>query len=93
MLAAGSTVDHNLFDGVGGNGVWLHAYNRKAMVSGNEMRNIGTQTRTFRSELCPCFLTESAVLSYGSGENGVGFTGETEWVDGTVRPQHPFSSG
>ena len=52
-------MDHNLFDGVGGNGVWLHAYNRKAMVSGNEMRNIGTQTRTLRSELCPCFLTES----------------------------------
>ena len=86
MLALGSTVDHNLFDGVGGNGVWLHAYNRKAMVSGNEMRNIGTQTpRIFCSALCPCFLTESAVPSYGPGENGVGFTGETEWVDGTVR--------
>ena len=35
------TVDHNLFDGVGGNGVWLHAYNRHALVSANEMRNIG----------------------------------------------------
>jgi len=51
------TIDHCLFDGVGGNGVWLHAYNRHAMVSGNEMRNVG--------------------------ENGVGFTGETVWVDGT----------
>ena len=35
------TVDHNLFDAMGGNCVWLHAYNRKALVAGNEMRNIG----------------------------------------------------
>jgi hypothetical protein len=35
------TVDHNLFDGVGGNAVWLHAYNRHAKISANEMRNIG----------------------------------------------------
>jgi hypothetical protein len=59
------TVDHNLFDGVGGNGVWLHAYNRHALVAGNEMRNIG--------------------------ENGVGFTGETVWVDGTGGNQPRFN--
>lgn len=63
------TVDHNLFDGVGGNGVWLHAYNRHALVSANEMRNIG--------------------------ENGVGLTGETVWVDGTGgnQPRHNQISG
>lgn len=60
------TVDHNLFDGVGGNGVWLHAYNRHALVTANEMRNIG--------------------------ENGVGFTGETVWVDGTGGNQPRFNT-
>jgi hypothetical protein len=35
------TVDHNLFDGIGGNGVWLTDYNRHALVSANEMRHIG----------------------------------------------------
>jgi len=60
------TVDHNLFDAMGGNCVWLHAYNRKALVAGNEMRNIG--------------------------ENGVGFTGETVWVDGTGGNQPRFNS-
>jgi hypothetical protein len=60
------TVDHNLFDGVGGNGVWLHAYNRHAQILANEMRNIG--------------------------ENGVGFTGETEWVDGTGGNQPRFNN-
>ena len=34
-------VDHNLFDGVGGNAVWLTDYNRHASISGNEMRHIG----------------------------------------------------
>ena len=34
-------VDHNLFDGVGGNGVWLTDYNRHASVAANEMRHIG----------------------------------------------------
>jgi len=60
------TIDHNLFDGVGGNGVWLHAYNRYASVTANEMRNIG--------------------------ENGVGFTGETVWVDGTGGNQPRFNT-
>ena len=59
-------VDHNLFDGVGGNGVWLHGYNRHANITANEMRNIG--------------------------ENGVGFTGETEWVDGTGGNQPRFNA-
>ena len=35
------TVDHNLFDGIGGNGVWLTDFNRYALVSANEMRHIG----------------------------------------------------
>ena len=44
----------------------MHAYNRKAMIAGNEMRNVG--------------------------ENGVGFTGETEWVDGTGGDQPRFNT-
>eukprot|EP00912_Choanoflagellata_sp_UC4_P000019 UC4_evm2s13 len=60
------TIDHNLFDGVGGNGVWMHAYNRHALISANEMRNLG--------------------------ENGVGLTGETEWVDGTGGNQPRFNT-
>ena len=35
------TVDHSLFDAVGGNGVWLTDFNRNAVVAGNEMRHIG----------------------------------------------------
>ena len=35
------TVDHNLFEGVGGNAVWLTDYNRHAHVVANEMRHIG----------------------------------------------------
>lgn len=50
------SVDHNLFDGVGGNAVWLTDFNRYGTVTGNEMRHIG--------------------------ENGVGMTGSTAWVDG-----------
>lgn len=46
--------------------MWLHAYNRRAMITGNEMRNIG--------------------------ENGVGFTGETVWVDGTGGNQPRFNT-
>ena len=46
--------------------MWLHAYNRGALISGNEMRNIG--------------------------ENGVGFTGETVWVDGTGGNQPRFNT-
>ena len=60
------TIDHNLFDGVGGNGVWLHAFNRYAMVTANEMRNMG--------------------------ENGIGMTGETVWVDGTAGDQPRFNT-
>jgi len=59
------TIDHNLLDGLGGNGVWLHSYNRKALIAGNEMRNMG--------------------------DNGVGFTGETVWVDGTGGNQPRFN--
>jgi hypothetical protein len=35
------TVDHSLFDGVGGNAVVLDGFNRHAHVRANEMRNIG----------------------------------------------------
>ena len=60
------TVDHCLFDGVGGNGVWLTDYNRHALISGNEMRHIG--------------------------ENGIGMTGSTEWVDGRNGNQPRFNT-
>ena len=35
---ANCTVDHNLFDAVGGNGVFLTDFNRHALISANEMR-------------------------------------------------------
>jgi hypothetical protein len=35
------TVDHSLFDGVGGNAVAVIEYNRHAHISGNEMRFLG----------------------------------------------------
>jgi hypothetical protein len=35
------TVDHNLFDAVGGNGVFLTDFNRHALITANEMRHIG----------------------------------------------------
>ena len=47
----------SLLDAVGGNGVWLAAYNRGARIHGNEIRF--------------------------PGENGIGLTGSTVWVDGT----------
>jgi hypothetical protein len=59
------TVDHCLFDSVGGNAVWLTDYNRHAMVTANEMRHLG--------------------------ENGVGMTGSTEWVDGRNGNQPRFN--
>jgi hypothetical protein len=39
-LLAG-TVDHSLFDSVGGNGIFLTDFNRHALISANEMRHIG----------------------------------------------------
>lgn len=53
---ANVTIANNLFDGVGGNGIWLSDYNRGAQIMGNELRNLG--------------------------ENGIGLTGSTIWVDG-----------
>jgi hypothetical protein len=35
------TVDHCLFDGAGGNGVFLNDYNRRALVAANEFRDMG----------------------------------------------------
>ena len=35
------TIDHSLFDGVGGNGVALIDFNRGAKIVGNEMRHLG----------------------------------------------------
>jgi hypothetical protein len=66
---ASCTIDHNLFDGIGGNGIWLTDFNRGALVSANEMRHIG--------------------------ENGVGMTGSTEWVDGRNgnQPRHNTIEG
>eukprot|EP01048_Picozoa_sp_COSAG05_P004801 COSAG05_NODE_272_length_12454_cov_1460.218085_6_plen_78_part_00 len=37
----GSTVDHCLFDGIGGNGVFVNDYNRRALVAANEFRDLG----------------------------------------------------
>jgi hypothetical protein len=36
-----STIDHCLFDAVGGNGIFLTDFNRHALISANEMRHIG----------------------------------------------------
>ena len=38
---ANSTVDHCLFDAVGGSAVWLTDYNRGVRVTANEMRHLG----------------------------------------------------
>ena len=35
------TVDHSLFDAIGGNGIFLTDYNRHALITANEMRHIG----------------------------------------------------
>jgi len=50
------TISNSLFDGLGGNGIWLRDYNRGAQIIGNEFRNLG--------------------------ENAIGLTGSTVWVDG-----------
>jgi hypothetical protein len=51
------TVDHNLFDGIGGNEVWLNGFHRQAHISRTEFRNLG--------------------------EVGIGWTGLTQFWDGT----------
>ena len=35
------TIDHNLFDAIGGNGVFLTDFNRHGLIAANEMRHIG----------------------------------------------------
>ena len=70
----GCTVDHCLFDGAGGNGVFLNDYNRRALVAANEFRDMG----------------EAAVLLSGStdwvdGRSGnqprfCNVTGNCEWL-------------
>ena len=65
-------VDHNLFDGVGGNAVWLTDYNRHASVSANEMRHIGENGVGMRGSTdwvdgeCE---TNTPIVYYTSGED------------------------
>ena len=37
----GCAVDHNLFDQLGGNAVWLSDFNRGARITNNEMKRLG----------------------------------------------------
>lgn len=54
------TVDHNMFDGVGGNAVWLTDFNRNANVSSNVMQHLGENG---------VGMTGSAVWNDGTGGN------------------------
>lgn len=55
------TVDHSLFDGNGGNGVFLNDYNRRALVAANEFRDMG-EAVSLHMDFCAFCLPQSTVL-------------------------------
>ena len=77
---ANCTVDHNLFDAVGGNGVFLTDFNRHALISANEMRR--KMVTFFRCVRAVSSANPESLTVADIGENGVAMRGSTDWVDG-----------
>ena len=87
------TIDHNLFDAVGGNGVFLTDYNRHALITANGKSKFTKALSAVACDLWVFFdrLRVSIEMRH-IGENGVAMRGSTEWVDGRGGNQPRFNT-